>query len=108
MARRWLVVCYVALVAAFGAGVWASYRAAFPGKGLYRVVGLFEARHGDRGVLIRHEAVPGLMDEMNLMSLEVESRDLLDRAALSRGDRVRLTVRQLTDRLEITEIRKLP
>jgi hypothetical protein len=48
------------------------------------------------------------MDEMNLMSLEVESRDLLDRAALSRGDRVRLTVRQSTDRLEITEIQKLP
>ena len=88
--------------------MWASYRAAVPGKGLYRVVGLFEARYGDRGVLIRHEAVPGLMDEMNLMSLEAESRDLLDRAALSRGDRVRLTVRQLSDRLEITGIQKLP
>jgi hypothetical protein len=96
------------LVGAFAAGVWASYRAAFPGRDLYRVDGVLQAHYGDRHILIRHETVPGLMDEMELMSLDVESPDLLDRAALSPGDRVRLTVRQRPGRLVVTEIQRLP
>lgn len=109
MSRRWLVAAlYLALLGAFAAGVWASYRAAFPGAGLYRVTGVLEARYGDTRILIRHETVPGLMEEMDLMSLDVEFRELLDAADLRRGDRIRLTVRQLPDRLLVTEIRKLP
>ena len=109
MRQRWLaVLCYMVLVGAFAASVWASYRAAFPGRGLYRVVGSFQARYGDTRILIRHESVPGLMDEMDLMSLDVESPGVLEGAALRAGDRVRVTVRQLPGRLVVTEIQKLP
>jgi hypothetical protein len=45
---------------------------------------------------------------MDLMSLDVESRDLLERAAVRPGDRVRVTVRQFPGRLVVTEIQRLP
>jgi Copper binding periplasmic protein CusF len=106
--RSLVALFYLILVGAFAAGVWASYRAAFPERGLYRVVGSLQARHGEAGILIRHESVPGLMDEMDLMSLDVESRDLLERAAVQPGDRVRVTVRQFPGRLVVTEIQRLP
>ena len=109
MRQRWLaVLCYLVLVGAFAASVWASYRAAFPERGLYRVVGSFQARDGDRRILIRHESVPGLMDEMDLMSLDVESTAVLEGTALRAGDRVRVTVRQLPGRLVVTDVQKLP
>jgi hypothetical protein len=47
------------------------------------------------------------MDEMSKMAFYAESKDLLDRAGLSRGDRVRLTVRQLPDRYLVVEIKKI-
>jgi hypothetical protein len=107
--QRWLAaLLYLVLVSAFAAGVWASYRAAYPGRDLHRVVGSIQARYGDTRILIRHEPVPGLMDGMDLMSLDVESPGVLDRAALRAGDRVQVTVRQLPGRLVVTEIQKLP
>lgn len=96
------------LLVAFAAGIWGNYRAAFPGRGLYRVTGVFEARWGETMMLVRHEAIPGLMDEMAAMSLVTESRALLDQAALERGDRVRLTIRQTPEALLVVEIQKLP
>lgn len=79
----------------------------FPGKGLYRVTGVFESRWGETMILVRHDSVPGLMPEMRSMAFFAESEELVDRAALQPGDRVRLTVRQLPDKLLVVEIRKL-
>ena len=79
----------------------------FPARGLYRVTGVFEARSGDTLMLVKHDVVPGFMDEMLSMAIFAESRALLDAAALDRGDRVRLTVRQEKDRLVAVEILKI-
>lgn len=95
------------LLAGFAAGIWGSYRATFPGRGLYRVTGVFEARGGPTLILIHHDKVPGFMDEMESMALFAESAELLDGAALRRGDRVRLTVRQEGERSVVVEIQKI-
>ncbi len=58
-------------------------------------------------MLIRHDKVPGFMDEMESMALFAESSALLDGADLHRGDRVRITVRQEQDRLVAVEIQKV-
>ena len=79
----------------------------FPARGLYRVTGIFEARSGDTLMLVKHDVVPGFMDEMLSMAIFAESPALLDAAALVRGDRVRLTVRQEKDRLVAVEILKI-
>lgn len=79
----------------------------FPARGLYRVTGVFEARSGDTLMLVKHDVVPGFMDEMLSMALFAESPALLDAAGLERGDRVRLTVRQEKDRLVAVEILKI-
>lgn len=107
-APRWAVpALFVVLLAAFAAGIWGSYRDIFPARGLYRVTGIFEERWGERQILVRHEAVPGLMDEMRSMAFVAESKELLDAADLRRGDRVRFTVRQLPDKLLVVEIQKI-
>lgn len=79
----------------------------FPARGLYRVTGVFEARSGATLILVKHDVVPGFMDEMLSMALFAESPALLDAAGLERGDRVRLTVRQEKDRLVAVEILKI-
>jgi hypothetical protein len=106
---RWAVpVLFVVLLAGFAAGIWGTYRDTFPGKGRYRVTGVFESRSGESMILVRHDVVPGLMPEMKSMAFVTESRELLDRAALHPGDRIRFTVRQLPgDTLVVVEIRKL-
>jgi hypothetical protein len=71
------------------------------------VSGVFEARGGPTLILIRHDKVPGFMDEMESMALFFESSGLLDAADLRRGDRVRLTVRRDGDRLVAVEIQKI-
>ncbi|MBI2525164.1 MAG: copper-binding protein [Candidatus Rokubacteria bacterium] len=107
-ASRWAApALFLLLLAGFAAGIWGSYRAVFPGQGLYRVTGVLEARSGEAMILVKHDAVPGLMDEMTSMTFMAESRELLDRAGVLPGDRIRLTVRQLPDRLLVVEIRKL-
>jgi hypothetical protein len=108
-APRWAIPLLVGiLLAVFAAGIWGSYRAAYPARGLYRVSGVFEARAGDALMIVRHEAVAGLMDEMQSMAFATESPALLDAARLAPGDRVRLTVRQERDRLVVVDIQKLP
>ena len=105
---RWAVpVLFTLLLVGFAAGIWGTYREAFPARGLYRVTGVFESRGGETMMLVRHDAVPGLMPEMRSMVFVAESKELLDTAALHTGDRVRLTVRQIPDHLLVVEIRKL-
>ena len=95
------------LLAGFAAGMWGSYRAAFPGRGLYRVTAVFEARAGDSLMLVRHDVVPGFMGEMPSMAIYAESPALLSAADLKRGDRVHLTVRQDGERVVAVEIQKI-
>ena len=98
---------FLLLVAAFAAGIRGSYRDVFPAKGLYRATGVFESRGGETMILVKHDAVAGLMDEMSKMAFLAESKELLDRAALRAGDRVRFTIRQLPDTLLVVEIQKI-
>jgi len=110
MARspRWAVsLLFVLLLGGFAAGIWGSYREVYPGKGLFRITGIFEGRGGDTLILVTHDAAPGVMDEMSRMAFVAETKDMLDGAGLRRGDRVRLTVRQLPDRYLVVEIRKI-
>jgi hypothetical protein len=58
-------------------------------------------------VVVRHEKLPGLMDEMQSMVLTAQTKDLLDRAKLMPGDRVRLTIRPDGDRLLLVDIQKI-
>jgi len=107
-APRWVTpALFIVLLAGFAAGIWGSYRELFPGKGLYRITGVFDKRWGETMILVKHDAVAGLMEEMSAMAFLVESKELLDRAALHPGDRVRFTVRQLPDKLLVVEIRKI-
>ena len=80
---------------------------AFPGKGLHRVSGVYENRLTDVMISVRHESIPGVMDEMQSMVFMAESKDMLDRAKLLTGDRVRLTVRTTGDRLLLVDIQKI-
>jgi len=105
---RWAVPALFALLAlSFAAGIWGTWREVYPGPGLYRVTGVFEGRAGDTLMLVSHDAAAGLMDEMSRMAFYAETRDVLDRSDLRRGDRVRLTVRQLPDRYLVVEIKKI-
>ncbi|HEX6082844.1 MAG TPA: hypothetical protein VF197_24630 [Methylomirabilota bacterium] len=68
---------------------------------------MYEGRSGDTLMLVKHDVVPGLMDEMQSMAIFADSRERLDGAGLGRGDRVRLTVRPEKDRLVAIEILKV-
>jgi hypothetical protein len=106
--RRWAVpLVFVLLLTGFAAGIWGSYRDVYPGRGLFRVTGVFEGRGSDTLLLVSHDAAPGVMDEMSKMAFYAETKEMLDVAGLRRGDRVRLTVRQLPDRYLVVEIRKI-
>jgi hypothetical protein len=106
--RGWVApVLFVVLLAAFAAGIWGAYRATFPGQGLHRVSGVYESRYTDRMISVRHERIPGVMDQMNSMVFTAESKELLDRAKLVPGDRVRLTVRTTTDGLLLVDVQKI-
>jgi len=106
--RRWAVpLVFVLLLAGFAAGIWGSYREVYPGQGLFRVTGVFEGRGSDTLILVSHDAAPGVMDEMSGMAFYAETKEMLDGAGLRRGDRVRLTVRELPDRYLVVEIRKI-
>jgi hypothetical protein len=98
---------FILLVVGFAAGIWGTWRAVYPGPGLHRVTGVFEGRAGETLMVVNHDAAPGLMDEMRNMAFFAETKEMLDAAGLRRGDRVRLTVRQLPDRYLVVEIKKI-
>ena len=107
MGRGKVGLVFGVLVVLFAVGLWGAYRAEHPGKGLYRVHGVFQARWGETMMLVGHDKVPGIMDEMGNMAFFTESKALLDAADLKPGDRIRFTVRQLPDKLLVTEIQKI-
>jgi hypothetical protein len=107
-ARGWVApVLFSVLLTAFAAGIWGIYRSNFPGQGLYRASGVYETRFSDVMIVVKHERMPGLMDEMDSMVFQAESKDLLDRANLLPGDRVRLIIRPTGDRLLLVDIQKI-
>ena len=96
------------LLLGFALGIWGTYRAVYPEKGVHRLTAVFQSRAGDTAILVGHEAVPVLsMGSMELMAFDVESKALLDQGGLKPGDRVRLTIRQTPDRLLVVRIDKL-
>ena len=96
------------LLLGFGLGIWGTYRAVYPEKGVHRVTAVFQARAGDIAILVGHEAFPALsMGSMELMAFDVESKTLLDRAGLKSGDRVRLTIRQTAAGLVVIRLDKI-
>lgn len=108
---RWKVVAlFVVLLLGFALGIWGTYRAVYPEKGVHRLTVVFQSRVGDTAILVGHEAAPALsMGSMDLMAFDVESKALLDQAGLRPGDRVRLTIRQIPpDRLVVVRMDKLP
>jgi len=108
---RWAApLLFGVLLAGFAAGIWGRYRQIFPATGLHRVTGFFQGRAGDTLILVRHDAVTGLMDEMTSMALFSDSREFLDAADLHPGDRIRLTLREAPgehDKLLVVEIVKI-
>lgn len=107
--RLKVVALFVFLVAAFALGIWGSYRAVYPEKGVHRLTAVYQARAGETSILVGHEAIPVLgMGQMELMAFNVESKALLDALTLKPGDSVRLTIRQTApDRLLVIRLDKL-
>ena len=89
--RPWLVVGLLLLV--LGAVVWGFLRLLAPEPGTWRALGVVEAVGRDF-VVIRHDAIPGLM-EAHRMPLFAASPALLDR--IRPGDRGRFTFRPSTN-----------
>jgi len=88
-ARRLVVVLFVVLVALFAAGLWGTVVR----PPAYEVRGELVARAAPDLILVRHQPVSGLgMGAMELMAVQGDPR-VLDAAALTPGDRVRLAVR---------------
>lgn len=105
---RWKVwVLFLVLLAGLAVGIWGTLRAVMPEKGVYRVTGVFKERWGETMILVQHDPVPGLMETMEFMSFFVESKELLDSAKLSKGDRVRFLIKQIPDKLLVVKIEKL-
>ena len=105
---RWKVwLLFLFLLVGLGVGIWGTLRAVMPEKGVYRVTGVFKERWGETMILVQHEPVPGLMETMEFMSFFVESKELLDNAKLSKGDRVRFVIKQVPDKLLIVKLEKL-
>ncbi len=96
------------LLVGFSVGIWGSYRAVYPEKGVHRVTAVFQSRAGDTTILVGHEAAPALaMGSMELMAFDVESKALLDAVPLKVGDRVRLTIRQTPSALLVVRIDRI-
>jgi hypothetical protein len=96
-------------VGGFALGLWGSYRAVFPAKGLHRLTVVFQARAGETTLLVSHGAAPALaMAPMELMAFDLESPGLLAGVALEKGDLVRLTLRRTgPDRYLVVGIEKV-
>ena len=101
---RWKVwLLFLALLAGLAVGIWAVMP-----KSTYRVTGVYKERWGETMILVQHDPVPALdMKAMELMSFFVESKELIDSAKLTPGDRVRIVIRQIPDKLLVVKIEKI-
>lgn len=103
--RRWKVwALFLLLLVGLAAGIWGTFRTE---PGTYRATGVFKERWGQTMILVQHDPVPGLMETMEFMSFFVESKEMLDRADLKPGDRVRFVIKQVPDKLLVVKIEKV-
>lgn len=102
---RWIVaLLFAGLLVLFAVGIWGTLLR----PPAYEVRGAFVARPAPDLILVRHEPVLGLgMGAMELMAVFAEPLQL-DAVVLTPGDQVRLSVRQLDDRLILLRIEKGP
>ena len=102
---RWIVaLLFAGLLVLFAVGIWGTLLR----PPAYEVRGSFVARPAPDLILVRHEPVRGLgMGAMELMAVFTEPRQL-DAVVLAPGDKVRLSVRQIDDRLILLRIEKGP
>lgn len=102
---RWIVaLLFAGLLVLFAVGIWGTLLR----PPAYEVRGSFVARPAADLILVRHDPVLGLgMGAMELMAVFAEPRQL-DAVVLTPGDQVRLSVRQLDDRLILLRIEKGP
>lgn len=102
--RPLTVLLFVALLAAFAAGIWGTVIR----PAAYEVRGTIVGRPAPDMILVRHEPVSALgMTAMELMAVSA-SPALLDPVGPKPGDRVKLAVRQQNDQLVLIRIEKLP
>ena len=102
-ARRLLVVLFVLLVVVFAAALWGTVVR----PAAYEVRGEVVARAAPDLLLVRHQPVSGLgMGAMEMMAVR-GSPAVLDGAALTPGQRVRLAVRQDGDALTLVWIERM-
>lgn len=102
-ARRLLVVVFVVLLVLFAAGLWGTVVR----PAAYELRGEVVARAAPDVLLVRHQPVSALgMGAMELMAVRA-SPQLLDRANLTAGQRVRLAVRQEGDELVLVRVETL-
>ena len=97
------MVVFVALLMAFGAGIWGAVIR----PPAWEVRGQIVARPAADLILVRHDAVPGLgMEPMELMAIATDP-GLIDASGAGPGDRVRLGVRRVGDRLVLIRAERL-
>jgi hypothetical protein len=97
------VVVFVALLVAFGAGIWGAVIR----PPAWEVRGQIVARPAADRILVRHDRVAGLgMEAMDLMAIATDPA-LLDASGAGPGDRVRLGVRRVGDRLVLIRVERL-
>lgn len=88
----------------FGVGIWGT----LVRPAAYEVRGTIVARPAANLLLVRHEDVPALgMRAMDLMAIFGDP-NVVERAGVGPGERVRLAVRQQNDQLTLLRIEKLP
>ena len=102
---RWtLVLLFIALLAAFAAGLWGTVLR----PPAYEVQGEFVARAAPDLILVRHTAISALgMSSMEQMAVSVSPAQV-DPLGLKPGDRVRLGVRQEGEHLVLLRIERRP
>jgi Cu/Ag efflux protein CusF len=98
-----LAVLFAVLLAAFAVGLWGTILR----PAAYEVRGEIVARPSPDTILVRHDPITGLgMGAMELMEVVVDPT-LLDASGARAGDRVRLAVRPVGDRLLLVRIERL-
>jgi len=94
----------VLLLAGFAVGLWGTLLR----PPAYEVRGTIVARPAANLLLVRHDAIPALgMREMDLMAVFAEP-EVVDRAGVAPGVRVRMGVRQKDDQLTLLWIEAAP
>jgi len=102
--KRWVFLCLLLVVVI--AGAWLGWRSLRPVKGVYRTGAVIQEIWGKDLVLLKHDSIPGLMDESMSMAFFVESPEML--SGVKPGDRFRITLKETPGKLLIIKMEPLP